>query len=579
MLQVKNLSIYHKKDLRPLVTDLSFTLNDGDKAAVIGEEGNGKSTLLKLLYDLDLVEDYAEYKGELLINPSVCGYLPQELPPKDREKDIYTFLCEEPAFLDMDYRELAAMAGSLGLPADLLYSATPMGQLSGGEKIKIQLIRLMSRHPDLFLLDEPSNDIDIETLEWLERFINDCPFPVLYISHDETLLERTANMILHMEQLKRKTESHCTVFRTGYREYVELRRKNLDRQARLAQEEKAAYEKQQEKFRRIHDKVEYQQAAISRQNPSGARLLKKKMHAVKSMERRFEKQAENMTKRPDTEEAIFFRFAPGEGIPAGKWIVDYELPLLNAGGRELSRNIRLQIRGPEKICIIGKNGVGKTTLLRLIAENLLARTDIRTAYMPQNYEELLDLDSTPAEYLARTWELPSSESAPPYRLTGNLLPGQSEAACQTGKLPPENGFPNRMPEESLANRVPENAFTNRLNQNRTRALTKEELTKIRTYLGSMKYTAQEMDHAIRDLSGGQKAKLLLLKMSMEHRNVLILDEPTRNFSPLSGPVIRELLRDFPGAIISVSHDRKYIREVCDRVLELRPEGLTEYPEG
>ena len=110
---------------------------------------------------------------------------------------------------------------------------------------------------------------------------------------------------------------------------------------------------------------------------------------------------------------------------------------------------------------------------------------------------------------------------------------------------------------------------------RTRALTKEELTKIRTYLGSMKYTVQEMDHPIRELSGGQKAKLLLLKMSMEHRNVLILDEPTRNFSPLSGPVIRELLRDFPGSIISVSHDRKYIREVCERVLELRPEGLTQ----
>ncbi|MDE5748254.1 MAG: ATP-binding cassette domain-containing protein, partial [Acetatifactor sp.] len=102
---------------------------------------------------------------------------------------------------------------------------------------------------------------------------------------------------------------------------------------------------------------------------------------------------------------------------------------------------------------------------------------------------------------------------------------------------------------------------------------KEENTRIRTYLGSMKYTIQEMDHAIRDLSGGQKAKLLLLKMSMEHRNVLILDEPTRNFSPLSGPVIRELLQNFPGAIISVSHDRKYIGEVCGRVLELSGEGL------
>ena len=521
MLQVKNLTIYHKKDLRPLVTDLSFTLNDGDRAAVIGEEGNGKSTLLKLLCAPSLAEDYVEYHGEILKNHKICGYLPQELAPSHRDKSIYAFLSEEPAFLETDYRELASICGRLGLPADLLYDDTKMGQLSGGEKIKVQLVRILCMHPDLLLLDEPSNDIDMETLEWLENFINSCTCPVLYISHDETLLEHTANMILHMEQINRKTENRCTVFRTGYTEYLQLRRKSLERQTRLAQEEKAAYEKQQEKFRRIHDQVEHDQAVITRQNPAGGRLLKKKMHAVKSMERRFERQAENMTQRPDTEEAIFFRFAQGEGIPAGKWVIDYALPLLKAGEKELARDIRLQVRGPEKLCIVGRNGMGKTTLLRLIAGQLLDRNDIRAAYMPQNYEEMLDPELTPAEYLARALEAGAK--------------GDPEA--------------------------------------RTRYLSKEELTRIRTYLGSMKYTVQEMDHSIRDLSGGQKAKLLLLKMSMEHRNVLILDEPTRNFSPLSGPVIRELLREFPGAIISVSHDRKYIREVCGRVLELRPDGL------
>lgn len=508
MLQIKNISIHHKKDLHPLVTDLSFTLNDGDKAAIIGEEGNGKSTLLKLLHDPALVTDYVEYEGEIIKNHVTSGYLAQELAAEDKEKTVYEYLTEEPAFLETDYRDLASMAGKLGISADTFYSDTLMKHLSGGEKVKIQLVRILCLQPGLFLLDEPSNDIDMDTLEWLEEFINSCTFPVLYISHDETLLEHTANMIIHMEQLKRKTESRCTVFKTDYQDYVTRRQESFDRQERLAKEEKAAYEKQQEKFRRIYDKVEYQQDIISRQNPSGGRLLKKKMHAVKSMERRFERQAENMTQMPESEEAIFFRFAQGEGIPAGKWVIDYELPLLCVEDKELARNIRLQIRGPQKICIVGKNGTGKTTLLRKIAEQLLERSDIRAAYMPQNYEELLALDSTPVEYLSKSWD-------------------------------------------------------------------KEENTRIRTYLGSMKYTMQEMDHAIRDLSGGQKAKLLLLKMSMEHRNVLILDEPTRNFSPLSGPVIRRLLREFPGAIISVSHDRKYIREVCDRVLELDHEGLRE----
>lgn len=507
MLQVKNLNLYHKKDLRPLLSGLSFTLNDGDRAAIIGEEGNGKSTLLKLLQDPTLVEDYTEYEGEIVRNHVVSGYLAQELPHVDLEKTVYEFLSAESAFLEADYQELSSWAGRLGIPIELLYSDTQMQLLSGGEKVKIQLIRILSLRPNLLLLDEPSNDIDIDTLKWLEDFINGCTFPVLYISHDETLLEQTANMIIHLEQIKRKTESRCSVYRTGYTDYVATRQNALERQERLAKEEKAAYEKQQEKFRRIYEKVAYQQDAISRQNPSGGRLLKKKMHSVKSMQRRFERQAEDMTQRPDTEESIFFRFAQGEGIPSGKWVIDYELPLLTAGGKELARGIRLQMRGPEKVCIVGKNGIGKTTLLHKIAELLLERTDIRAAYMPQNYEELLDPNATPVEYLSQTWD-------------------------------------------------------------------KEETTRIRTYLGSMKYTVQEMEHAIRDLSGGQKAKLLLLKMSMEHRNVLVLDEPTRNFSPLSGPVIRELIRNFPGAVISVSHDRKYIQECCDRVLELREDGLS-----
>lgn len=107
---------------------------------------------------------------------------------------------------------------------------------------------------------------------------------------------------------------------------------------------------------------------------------------------------------------------------------------------------------------------------------------------------------------------------------------------------------------------------------------KEIRTRIRTYLGAMKYTAEEMSHSIAELSGGQKAKLLLLKMSMSGANVLILDEPTRNFSPLSAPVIREVLASYQGVIISISHDRKYIDEVCDYVYCLTKDGLNKIKE-
>ena len=145
-------------------------------------------------------------------------------------------------------------------------------------------------------------------------------------------------------------------------------------------------------------------------------------------------------------------------------------------------------------------------MLKQIAEELLARPDLKAAYMPQDYEELLNLEQNPVDFLSSRGD-------------------------------------------------------------------KEERTTIRTYLGSMRYTVDEMSHAIRELSGGQKAKLLFLKMSLDGCNVLILDEPTRNFSPLSGPVIRQVLKEYPGAIISISHDRKYLEEVVDTTYELTEQGL------
>lgn len=508
MLQVKNLSVYHKKDLRPLLLDFSFVLNPQDRAVIISEEGNGKSTLLKLLYQESLVSDYVEYSGQIQWQGDIPGYLPQEFPEGGREKTIYSFCLETPAFSECTPRELAAAAAALQLPGDIFYSDQLCGSLSGGEKVKLQLALLRLSDPDVYLLDEPSNDIDIETLEWLERFINTCNRPVLFVSHDETLIEHTANVILHLEQVMRKTVPRTTVARMPYREYMNKREASFLRQEQLAASEQREYQKQMERFRRIEQKVESMQNGISRQDPHGGRLLKKKMKSIKSQERRFEKDRENMTDHPDMEQAVFLKIQPQNSLPSQKAVLDYACDSLTAGGRTLASHVALRVTGPEKICIIGRNGAGKTTLLRQIAAGLLSRPDLQVSYMPQNYEDLLDASLTPVEFLTRTGD-------------------------------------------------------------------KDEITTIRTWLGSMRYTADEMNHRIDALSGGQKAKLLFLKMSVDGSNCLILDEPTRNFSPLSGPVIRQVLREFPGAIISVSHDRKYIREVCSRVYRLSEEGLNE----
>lgn len=551
MLQIKNLNMTHLKDNRVLLQDLSFTLNRGDKAAIIGEEGNGKSTLLKLIYNETLVEDYIESTGEIITNDVRIGYLPQELSQEEKVLTAYEFMCMdtsvgardmdfkngydkyESLFLEADIKELSQISRQLKLPLEMFYSEQLLGQMSGGEKIKLQLARILVNKPDVLFLDEPSNDLDLETVYWLEDFIKETPLPVLYISHDEVLLEHTANKIIHLEQIKRKTQSRATVIKSTYEAYVRQRSSSFTHQEQIARKERSEFKKQQEKFRQIQQKVEHQQNVISRQDPHGGALLKKTMHRVKAYEARFEKQYENMTEIPETEDAIFIKFGEDTSILSGKIVLDYHLPELRVEeslridrlaqqkdfdkkgvcadleqmqGCCLARDIHLCIRGAEHICIIGKNGCGKTTLLRKIAEELLHRTDIKASYMPQNYEELLDMEQTPVEFLSTTGD-------------------------------------------------------------------KDEISRIRTYLGSMKYTVDEMNHRIGDLSGGQKAKILLLKMSMAGSNVLVLDEPTRNFSPMSNPVIRQMLKAFQGAVISVSHDRKYIDEVADKVYELTATGL------
>ena len=368
---------------------------------------------------------------------------------------------------------------------------------------------ILMREPTVLLLDEPTNDLDIETLKWLEQFINSWKYIVLYVSHDETLIENTANIIIHLEMLTRKTKCKYTVAVSNFKQYAEERIYRFERQRQQALNDRREKCIRDDKLRRINQKVELTQNKTK--DSSAGRLLKKKMHVVKSMERRFEKEDESMTLMPKREKAIDFRLAtPQTEIPSGKVILDYTLDTLYSadGERVLAKDIKLNLRGCEKICIIGNNGTGKTTLLKKITTELLPRKDITAAYIPQNYDDVLNQDITPIAYLQKT--------------------GSGE-----------------------------------------------EREKIRTYLGALRYTTEEMSHPASELSGGQKAKLLLLKIIFSNANVIILDEPTRNVSPLSAPVIRKFFIDFPGAIISVSHDRKYIEEVCDKVYELTPDGVKE----
>lgn len=514
MIQINGLTLTHRKDFRVILEDFNLVLNDGDKAVIIGEEGNGKSTLMKWLYNPRLVDDYMEANGKRILGQERLGYLPQELSNEDKQKTVYEYFAEDDFFWNQSPKDLAALANKFRVETAFFYRDQKMTNLSGGEKVKAQLMKLFMQEPTALLMDEPSNDIDITTLELLEKIINEWNHIVLFISHDETLIERTANMVIHIEQVRRKTKAKYTVEKMSYREYIEKRLNLYERKKQRAVNDRKEKKIRDEKYRRVMQSVEHSLKNCSRQSPGEAKNLKDKMHTVKAMGKRFAKKDENITEIPEREEAIFFRLGDKvDTIPSGKTVIEYKLSKLSilnekSGDEEkiLARNIFLRVRGAEKICIVGKNGVGKTTLIKRIAEELLKRKDICAEYMPQNYEDLLNLDMNPVDYLDKSGD-------------------------------------------------------------------KTARTRIRTYLGSLKYTADEMEHPIKELSGGQKAKIFLLKMSLSGANVLILDEPTRNFSPLSGAVIRKMLCEFPGAVISISHDRKYMEEVCDKVYELSSSGL------
>ena len=496
MLEVSNLSI--KIQDRYLVKNLSLTLNKGDKLAIIGEEGNGKSTLLKGILGIC---KYAEVTGNINLKGNTIGYLAQSMSENELSKKAHDFLFKD----DNDYYEkvnnLYKYLDAFNLSDKILEQK--IGTLSGGEKVKIGLLKLLINEYDILFLDEPTNDLDLDSLEWLDKFINNIDKPIMYVSHDETLLANTANMILHLEQIMKKTDCRNTLLKIDYDTYVTQRLKKIDKQTQIANFEKRTFNKQQEKLRKIMQKVEHQQNTISRKDPHGAQVLKKKMHTLKSQEKRLDET--KITEIPDVEENINF-FFEDVSIPKTKNIISLDIPKLTIQDKLLSENIKLDIIGNTHLCIIGQNGVGKSTLIKLIYEKLKNREDIKVGYMPQTYDDIF------ANY--------------DYALS---------FLCPSGN--------------------------------------KDDITKARMYLGNMKFTRDEMTSKIKDLSNGTKAKLFLIKLVLEKYNVLILDEPTRNVSPLSNPVIRKVLKEFKGTIISISHDRKYIAEVIDSLYILTPKGL------
>ena len=499
MLELNHVYLILNQNDRPLVKDFSYVLSPGDKTAIIGEEGNGKSTLLKFIYDSSLVENYCTCKGKVITNNYKIGYLQQFLDSKWNHEPVLNYFLKSSPEAEVDYEkynlfgEILKIFAKVGLSEDVLEDNYLISYLSGGEKVKLQLCKLLLEKNDILLLDEPTNDLDIETLSWLEKFIISAKQPVIFVSHDETLLENTANTIIHLEQLKKKSDSSYVIAKMGYKEYVETRLRKIENQNQQAGNDLRNYKAEIQTLKQIKSKVQHA-------NPGRTNRMNSLLAQEKKLDER------TLTHKADIEEAINIKFHSDISIPNGKTVLDLELDDLRVGNKVLANEVSLFVQGPEHIVIVGENGAGKTTLVKSIYNVLKTRNDIRLGYMPQNYSDILNEKQKAIDFLR--------------------VENFSESY-------------------------------------------------IRTFMGNMKFTSDEMFSLIQELSGGQKAKLLLMKMILNDCNVLLLDEPTRNLSPLSNPIIRNILTNYQGAIISVSHDRKYINEVCQKAYWFDERGLVQ----
>lgn len=468
---------------REIVKNFNLVINKNDKLALIGEEGNGKSTFLKFLYNPNLIDSYCFYAGIRDIRERI-GYLPQEFPEEWLSYGVCDYFLKESIFAEENYEIyndlhiIERLFNKYKLAFKKFEENQIISTLSGGEKIKIQLIKLQYQKNELLLLDEPTNNLDIDTIILLENFIKKSNVPVVYISHDERLLENTCNRILHFEQIKRKTEMKLTLENTSYLEYIKLR------EARINSQNKEAYRTHQE-YNRKKQILLYQHQLVQNhlnqaiKNPSQGRILAKKMKNITSQEKKLDNY--EVVEYFQPEEAINLFFANEIEVPKGKMILRLLDESIKVNDLLLVRKINLEIKGNENILV---------------------------GYMPQNYADGMDLSIDAISYL------------------------QSFLGYD-----------------------------------------KETKTKIMSCLGAINFVEEEMYNKLANLSGGQKAKLYLLKLVLCKNNVLLLDEPTRNLSVLSARVIRRILSSFKGTIVAISHDRAFIEEVADSLYELNEEGL------
>lgn len=525
VLSCKNISKSYGID--EILKDVTLSINEGDRVGIIGANGEGKSTLFKILSKQLSFDD-----GEIFIDKNkTLGYLAQHLD-LDTKNTIYNemllvfsdLIRLEEKLLDLenkmnepydeskadyhnkiinDYntsQELYSHRGGYTYKGEINKVLKGLGfseedfdkeisKLSGGQKTRVTLCKLLLLSPDILLLDEPTNHLDLEAIEWLEEYLKSYKGTILVISHDRFFLDSVTNRTFQV------INGHVNCYNASYTKFLELREKDYESQLK-------AYNLQQAEIKR--------QEAIIEKFRSFNR--EKSIRAAESREKALDRMEK--IDAPDEEKGpAKIKFETS--VKSGYDVLHAENLSKSFGDKHLFSNLSLDLKRGEKIALIGENGRGKTTFFNILMDKIkpdsgvkVLGTNVNIGYYDQEQSNLCE-DKT---IIDEVWD----------------------------------DFP--------------------------------ELTtsQVRGALATFLFTGEDVFKTINKLSGGEKCRINLLKLMLSRSNLLLLDEPTNHLDILSREALEEAILSYDGTLIVISHDRYFLNKVINRIVELQEEGTTEY---
>ncbi len=501
--------------VKPLFHDVSFVVNDRDRIALVGKNGAGKSTLLKILCGLQKPTE-----GAVAVpNDTTIGYLPQvmklqdDTTVKEETRKAFADNTKLQARLERMQQEMAVrtdyeseayaqlvekftqeherymMMGGENYEAEIERTLTGLGferadfdrptsEFSGGWRMRIELAKILLRRPDVLLLDEPTNHLDIESIQWLEQFLAQSAKAVVLVSHDRAFINNVTNRTLEL------TCGQVEDYRVSYDQYVVLRKERREQQLR-------AYENQQKEMADI-------KAFIDRFRYQASKAVQVQQR-VKQLEKIVPIEVDEVDNK-----VMHLKFPPC--LRSGDYPVICDEVRKDYGSHTVFDHVTFTIKRGEKVAFVGKNGEGKSTLVKCImgeipfAGNLKIGHNVQIGYFAQNQAQLLDEEITIHDTIDRV-------------ATGDMR------------------------------------------------------LKINDLLGAFMFGGETSEKKVKVLSGGERSRLAMIKLLMEPVNLLILDEPTNHLDMPSKDVLKEAIKAFDGTAIIVSHDREFLDGLVDKVYE------------